>query len=169
MSVTASIVVHFGEGVDSGAFNLAMLDKELNVDASGNELTQFAPGDVVYFLVQHDPSLKIVRVAATDGTVAAQGIRTVTMQDQVDFVAAGESVDITALPSGAVTVGKWYGRQGAGMKITGRNVSVTSGTPAKADLDYKARMNGYKLVTPAVSLTEDETYPITVFIYFEAA
>lgn len=169
--VRATIVVRYGDGVDKGAFSLALLDEKMNIDAAGNVKTSFLPGDLVYFLVQLDPSLRIDKVLATDGQVVYEGE---CLRDRVDrtlFDGVSGARETSAIPAGPVTP-KWYGRVGRNLKVEGRQMSVLTITgcyPALADMSYQARFKGYRLEPPAISLAEGETYPVTIVIYIEAA
>jgi len=168
MSVAATIVVHFGDDVDEGAFAAARFDDELNVDAAGEVVTEFEPGDIIHFLVQHDPSIRISRVAATDGTIAAQPDKYYGLTEQLHFAENDEAQELALIPSGAITRTA-YGRQAAGWTISGRSVKITGGAPVVYDLEYRARCRSFRLHAPNVMLAEDETWPVFIDIYLENA
>ena len=169
MTVAATIVVHFGDDVaEDNRFALAMLDDELNVDAAGEVITSFAPGDIIHFLVQHDPALRLARVAATDGAIAAQPDKSYRIEQQLTFLVANEDQDLQAIPSGAITKTP-YGRVAAGWQVQGRKIRILGNDPVVYDLSYLARMKSYRLHAPNVALGEDETWPVVIGIYLENA
>lgn len=175
MSVSATIVVHFGDDVEAGAFAVAMLDDELNVDGQGEPLTSFAPGSEIYFLVQHEPALVITRIAATDGQVVAQPQKYYAVTDRLDFAedydaaadSSGGEQQLSMIPAGAITPTP-YGRVATAIRYAGRLVRVLGGTPVKYDFAYRARVRSWKLLAPNVALAEGEEWPITIHIYMEA-
>ena len=61
MSVQSTIVVEFGDGADSSGFVAMELDETLNLDSDGNVKTSFAPGNEVWFWLQHDETLRVGR------------------------------------------------------------------------------------------------------------
>jgi hypothetical protein len=167
MTVAATIVVHFGDDVaEDNRFALVMLDDALNVDAAGEVITSFAPGDQIHFLVQHDPALRIARVASSDGTVAAQPDKDYQMEQQLTYLVADEDQELTAIPSGPITKAA-YGRTAAGWTVQGRKLRITGGGPVIYDIEYRARMKSYCLHAPNVVLAEDATWPVVVGIYLE--
>lgn len=163
--VPVTLVVNYGDGVDSSLFSLALLDDFLNRDARDEVITSFAPGDLVNFLVQVDPALRIDRVVATHGQVVSQGYCLRERTDQLLF--AELQGELSAIPAGALSAA-WYGRAAAGLKASGRQLTVTGSVPALGDITYSARFAGYVLHTPMVELAADEEYPIIIVIYIEA-
>ena len=169
MTVAATIVVHFGDDVaEDNRFAVARLDDELNVDAEGEVVTSFAPGDIIHFVVQHDPALVIAGIAATSGTLAAQPDKYYQVEQQLTWLENNESQDLEMIPAGAVTKTA-YGRQPLGWSLTVRGLSITGGAPVVADVSYKARMRSWRLHAPNVVLAEDETWPVVIGIYLENA
>lgn len=176
MSVSATIVVHFGDDVDANTFAMAMLDSELNVDAEGEEITSFVPGDEIFFLIQHDPSLRIDGLPkATDGTVVAQPDKEFVFTEQELIFEEGAGVgdraevggpDLAAVHRGDITK-TWYGREGIGFEVKNRKATVTGGVPSICKVQFNAPMKSYKLHTPNVTLAEDEEYPVVIVIYME--
>ena len=175
MTVAATLVVHFGDEVESGAFAAAVLDWELNVDAQGEAVTSFAPGDRVHFLVQHDATLRIGRIATTAGQVVAEGSGYRSVEQMLSFAAVAEAVDLTYIPAGAVSrdwqqgVNGLNAREGTGFAVSGRQVTVTGNLPCLCVASYRARFNLYSLVCPSPELAENETVQIEIHIYLEAA
>jgi hypothetical protein len=166
MTVAATIVVHFGDDVAAGAFAIARLDDELNVDAAGEVITSFAPGDRIHFLVQHDATLRIAKVVPTDGTVARQPDKDYTITQQLTWLEDNEAQELEATPSGALTK-TGYGRTASGWTLAGRSLSTTGGAPVIYDIEYRARMKSYVLHAPNVTLAEDATWPVVIGIYLE--
>ena len=111
MSEKATLVVKFGQGASSG-FVAAEFDDIKNVDTAGKTKSSFAPGEEPYFLVQHDDSVRIDRIAATGGMVVAMGLVSRPYSDRLDFPALGNTdrkstrlnsshTDISRMPSSA--------------------------------------------------------------------
>lgn len=172
MTVAATIVVHFGDDVADSAFGVAMLDDVLNVDAAGEVKTSFAPGDQIHFLVQHDPSLRVDRVAATHGTIVQLPDKDYELTGDFTFAEPAEAQDLQIYHRGAVTQ-EWFGPSGietrAGLSVANRQVQVAAATPCLVRLTYHGLMKSYRLHAPNVTLAEDETYPVAIVIYMENA
>jgi hypothetical protein len=162
--VPVSLVVTFGESVDTDAFVVAEGDDQLNVDDDGNVKSTFAPGDIFKWLLQHDDTVKVAAVKCSSGVVALLGevARTKTVNQQF---AATDDVELSYIPNGGVTA-KWYGRS-PNLTVNGRTISVDD-YPAVADLSYSAAMLSYRLTPPAMSLDEDENYYILIVVEMEA-
>lgn len=168
MTVKATIVVSFGEGVDgSGSFVLARLDDELNVDRDGNVISSFEPGDQVFLIIQHDDTVRISKVVATHGVIEQLPDKDYGFVDRVLFADAGKEGSLTAIPRGMVSRSP-FGRQSTVM-VAGRKVWIEAGEPVMYDLTYSARVKSYKLHTPSMALGADDEYPIAIVIYMEAA
>ena len=74
MTTQATIVVTFGENVSSSNhFVRAELDDTLNLNSEGKSKTSFNPGDDVYFLIQHDSTVRIRAIRSTSGQVQSLG------------------------------------------------------------------------------------------------
>lgn len=176
MSVAATIVVHFGDDVEAGAYAAAVLDWELNVE-DGDEITSFSPGDRLHFLVQHDATLRIDRIAATAGQVVAEGRTYRQVEQTLSFAEAGEAggADLTYIPSGAVSrdwqqgVDGLNAREGTGFTVAGRLATVSGNTPCLCAVEYRARFNLYLLICPTPALAEEQSVQIEIHIYLEAA
>ena len=71
MGTPASLVLEFGEGVDSSALVVPELDPVRNVDSNGKAKTSFVINVVkeIYFLIHHEDGLSIEWVRPTCGTV----------------------------------------------------------------------------------------------------
>lgn len=166
--MAVSLVVEFGTGVDADSTaGVAELDPVRNVDSEGNQRSQFVPGDEVYFLVHHDSSVYIDRVASTDGMVVAMGPETQDREQQLLFT-NDEQQQLTYVPGGAL-VHDWMGRVGNGFTRTDRQVQVTAAdVPCIENLTYPVNFQLFRLVPPALNLAAGETYSIAVVVYLEA-
>lgn len=173
MSVTASIVVHFGAAVSSSAFAAAALDWQLNVDQAGEEITSFAPGDELHFLVQHDASLRIDRVRATAGQVVAEGLTRRAVEQALSFAEAGQAETLTWQPAGQVTRDWQQGKQnlnareGTGFAVTDRQATVSGGLPCYCLATYPAQFHLYRFICPRPVLGEDESCVVVIHVYME--
>lgn len=166
MSIVASLIVTFGSGADSSALVKMEFDKVMNVDAAGEEKNSFSPGDEIFFLVHHDSTVQVDRIKATSGMVVDQGPVNRDRTQELLFRAITDTHELDYILAGGITA-KWYGNEGTGLKKSGnRTVLITGGVmPAQVAVSYSVAMRLYKLVTPAVELAEDESWPITIVAY----
>lgn len=164
----ATLVVVFGDGVEAG-FVKAEFDEIENVNAAGEVKTQFVPGDEPYFLVQHDPTLRIDRVASTDGmAVSNNAEETRTRTTALDFAQVDDTVELDYLPAGSGSR-VWYGNVPT-IATDGRAITATGGQlPAKGLATYPTTWQSYRLIPPPLTLAAEQTYEITIYIYMEAA
>nr|WP_321465171.1 hypothetical protein [uncultured Desulfobulbus sp.] len=167
MSVGATIVSQFGEGADSSAFVAIELDETLNLDADGNAKTSFAPGDEVWFWIQHAETLVIDRIEATSGMVANCGTVRRSRTQELTFTGT-DSVELSHIPARNPDYA-WYGNVGGGLSRNGRSVSVASQTPCTCDVTMPIDVHLYRFVPPALELVEEATYRIVIVAYMEAA
>ncbi len=170
MSAAATLVVEFGDSADSSAFYAAEFDETLNLDNSGEATTDFAPGDELYFWVQHDSSLAIASVESTDrrGTLVDCGTVTRSRDQEVTFTST-DSVDLSYIPASAPTI-TWYGEVGTRLTVSGKTVAVSGNTPCTADLVFPVAVHLFRYVPPPLVLASDEdTHRIVFVITLEGA
>lgn len=169
MSIAASLVVTFGEGANDTDLVAMEFDKTMNIDAAGEEKSQFSPGDEVFFLIHHAPTLRIGRVMATSGMTVAQGEVSYAREQQLLWVSAEEEQDLSYIAASGVTA-TWYGNEATGLKKSGiRTVTISGGVlPALSLVRHLAVFKLYKLITPLVELAENESWPITIVAEMEA-
>jgi hypothetical protein len=165
MSAT-TIVVRFGDSVsDPGLLALVELDDSRNLGPAGEPITgNFPPGQSVFFLVHHDPLLRIGSVVATSGSVAAQGLNTFSREQQTFFQAVNEPIDLPHLPTAHPAV-VWYGRQSALIR-DGRSLTAP-GAPCIGDLSYQFTASLYRYTPPSLDLDADEVWPVGIVITME--
>jgi hypothetical protein len=164
IEVAESLVVSFGVGANSDALVVLELDDELNGD-----VTSFAPGDDIFFRLHHDETVQLGKMLSTDGQVASQGSGTRTIDGQLLFAEIDDSHDLPYLVSSGFEY-QFLGREATGLKRSNnRTVTITGGDlPSLAVVSYSASFSFFKLITPDVTLEDDESYPITVVAYMEA-
>ena len=163
--VVGTLVVRFGESARSADSKVVVeWDDTLNLDGDGNVKSRYVPGDEAYLLV-HAPGIEIIRVAATDGSVATAGQAVLDREEELSFGDIDDLHDLRYLPAAAPVV-SWCGRQGTGWKRTGRNVRVDDGFPCLAKVSYPVLFDRYRLQTPAKNLAIDEEYPLLVYVYY---
>lgn len=187
MKVVANLVVDFG-GTEGNA--VLELDDILNIeffsdldqilydyygflpDNVGEEtVSNFAPGDKVYFRLQYDKlKLKLKRITSTDGQV--EFIRD-DLRDNSQVLLWVNEDDTHTLSYEVNKIKeedcRSYGNEVA-VKLTGaRVVSIlpNSTLPANYYIAYDAKFAIYRLHTPEVELAENETYPVTIVAYME--
>ncbi len=172
MSVVASFQVTFGEGADSSALVKYEFDKKLNIDAAGEEVTQFSPGDNIFFLIHFDSSkLRIGNVRATHyGQIVKQNIVPRIRSQMLFFSAATDTVELDYIPS-AEPEATWYGNVASQLKmIAQRQMGISGGElPAKCQVEYPVLFQGYKFISPELELAEGDSWPIDIEIIMEAA
>lgn len=168
-NIVADIEVRFSNGADSSAFYKIELDKGLNLDEKGKETSQFSPGDIINFLVHLGPELKIVRVAATNGTISKSGAVSRKREQFLDFAELDDTQQLNYIARGLLTE-KWYGAMATGLSQSARILTISGGQlPALAKIKYQVPFTAYKLHTPKMQLAKNETYPIKIWVYLEAA
>jgi len=157
-----TIVVSFGEGVDSAnALVVVELDDSMNV--SGGEVkNSFQPGDSTYFLIHHDANLGIQSVKSTSGGLFNMGTVSRTGTQEILFESTDHEVELTHNPTGGVSA-YWYGNA-ATVTRSGRTVTANA-APCIGDISYTYRATLYRLDTPSMSLSEGDEYPIGVVVY----
>lgn len=171
MSVVASLLIEFGSGADESALVKLEPDAVMNVDAAGEEKTQFSPGDEFFFLLHFDPAkLRLGRMSATGGMIVPQGAVTRERSKEMLWDMLDDEHELDYLPASGLTAA-WYWREGVGLKRTGqRTVVITGGElPVEGMISHQAGFTLYKLLTPVVELAENEQKKITITVTMEAA
>lgn len=163
MSVQATLVIEFGEGADSGALVVVELDSELN-----NQQTQFAPGTEVWWWLHHDSSLRLGSVICSAGTTIESGTATRTRTEDLTFTDQERTAQLSCVPSSPPTF-SWFGNQGAGVTVNGRNVSVTGGLPCTGAAAYPIQVRLFRYIPPPMTLGPDETFRVVIVVTMEAA
>lgn len=143
----------------------AAWDDTRNRDRAGEVKSQFVPGEAAWFIAQADPSVRITRVAPTDGAVVALGTVNRPQVDSLLLSAADHQGSLSWRPSGSVSV-TWYGNQGSGLRVDGLSVTAAAGHPCRGDCRYTAQVQSYRLDTPRVPLAKGQTWPVDVVIYY---
>lgn len=166
-TIGGTLVVEFGENADSSAFVVVQLDDTLNVDAGGQTVSTFSPGQSAYFWVQHAPSLRIGAVTATSGVIAADGLARRSRTQELTWTSL-ESQELECIPAGAPVL-SWVGAQGSGFALNGRTATVTGNVPCTCEATYPIDVHLYHLVPPTLNLAAGETYRIVIVVYMEAA
>lgn len=169
MSIVNSIVVSFGESVTSDSGSLTVeWDDSLNVDDDGEVKTSFVPGDVLYLLIHHGSDVDVVGVKCTSGTLSGGSAVNITMEDEIGWGSSDDDQELSYSPSGALSY-TWFGRVGSGITLVDKVLTVAESFPCLARVSYLARFLRYKLQTPSVTLAEEETWPLLVYVYYTEA
>lgn len=158
-----------GQDADSSLHTACIPDPTLNrevVDGVDQEKTSFAPGDLYHFLVQHDPTLKVARIASSSGTVSQYGQVTRTHDQAIELPTADEPVSLSYTPSAAPSV-RWYGNAPT-LSRDGRDLSWASGPlPAIGVATYQSAWTSCRLTPPEMTLAEGEDWPVLIVITLE--
>lgn len=147
MTIESTFVATFGGG-DSEGFRVAELDDVLNISASGEVISSFAPTDEVWFWVQHDSSLQIARVAATRSDVMIVDCGVVERQRTQDLLFVGDSVELSYIPTSMPEL-SWSGTVGSGVIWDGRKLSISGDGPCDCVASYSIRVRLFRLIPPA--------------------
>lgn len=156
---------------DSGLFAAMIADfarnRETNSDGEDVEKTSFTPGDIYHFLIQHDPGLLLTAVKSSWGAVQSLGqvTRSHTGED-LQLAEAEDENETSYIPTGSVSA-SWYGNSPR-IANTGREIRYASGPlPAIGRIGYSARWHSYRLVPAALTLGEDEEWPVLIVAYLD--
>ena len=162
-AITASIVVSFGGADDSEGLLLAELDSELN-----NDKSSFLPSETAFFLVYKSANVTFDFPKASSGGIIGGNVVTRTIEEQLRFTRPEDAVSLAKVPSGSVTVVRWYGNSGD-LTFNGRIASLASGYPAVVDVQYVSEAYSYELIPPSIDTDVTPEWPILVFIEGEVA
>ncbi|MFT5728754.1 MAG: hypothetical protein ACI8PB_002910 [Desulforhopalus sp.] len=166
MSSEITSVVSFGESVSSSsALIVAEIDFDKHKDDDGNAQTTFLPGEAVYFLVHHDPTIKIVRVQSTDGgDVQRIGVVTRIKTVELSFDHPAHLLTLGYNPAGAASA-KWYGRQ-SNLYLDGRDLQADL-APCLGDVSFPFVAVQY-LHRPidGLSLAAGESFPTDIKVEY---
>lgn len=176
MSIEATTVVTFGEGVSSQTDYLFTIeiDKLFNLDPDGNIKSTFDPDDgPVYLAVNKTSNVTITAVVSTDGSIQSVGNETRSEQQQNLFASRDQNdIDTLQLAHAFASLSYSYlGRQGNVSSSTSSIGQVTltpaiSLTPFMADISISYPVVIYKLNPPeGLNLGEEDTYNIGVVFY----
>ncbi len=177
MITLASLVVEFGEGVNEETANVKVEFDQLRIaDLYGEEKTQFAPGEEVWFLVHHDSDLAIEWVKPTSGTVNQGSDVARERLQQLLFTPKILAIDLEYIPSGQ-PVTEFYGNTAALGSVDGRRLPlvdydtlrvadyVPSWLPAVCDAAYDVRFLSYRFVPGPIELEDEEDiYPVVIVV-----
>ena len=158
-----------GAGADSGLHMAAIADFERNIetmDGKRQEKTSFYPGDIFHFLIQFDAKLYISKVRSSWGAVQALGPVSRQHEDSIELRGPGDDKSLSYTPAGSVAV-RWYGNAPQ-LNTIGRQLSYRSGPlPAIGTLSYQSRWQSFRLIPAALSLGQDEEWPVLIVAYLE--
>lgn len=165
MSILDTIVVKFGEGVDSSNANISiLLDVVLNGVIDGVEKTSFHPGEICYLLAHIPTPYKLDRITYTSGDVSVLGVVERSVKERIFFSDADTEVQLSFLPSSGIAI-NWFGRS-ATITKKGSDLSATEETvPAIGDATYKYKAYSLRVAPPSISLGEDEDWPLGIVIW----
>lgn len=175
-----TIVLHFAgsdEGVDYDCRYES--DEVRNVDAAGEVVSSFAPGDPYYFLVYCVGNARVTRIVPTGGSVSSLGGVTRNRSDEIGFpelnLEEGKPT-LSYRPTGGISV-DWRTNiapslnVGSGVSVdsSDQSVTISGGTvPCHAKISYNVAFQSYLFTPPAMTLGPDESLDIYIYIYLEA-
>ena len=168
MPIDATIVTSFGEGIsEDDVLVVIELDDELNLDDDGETKTTFYPGDECYFYVHLQAGLTIDRITVTSGArPRSLGSKTVTKTEQMFFPELNEELQLGYFINGISY--SWYGNAGS-IEREERTLKNNSNLPCVADVTYTFTAWSYRYDPPAMTLAEDETYPVGIVVHVSQA
>lgn len=161
-------IASFGEEVSSSASIQAEIDPDKMADSDGNLPSEFLPGTEVFFLVHYDSSKVVIKnILSTDGGDIQRVASVTRTKEQRLTFESSEPVSLSYIPSGSITVKKWYGRT-SGLTREGQQVTADS-PPCLADISYPIAAIQYKhrIVSGYTLNDEDKFYTAAVIEYEE--
>lgn len=162
---------------DSGLFAAMIADFQRNreTDSEGRDVekTSFHPGDIYHFLVQHDPGLRITAVKSSWGSVQALGAvtrsHTGERGEDIQLAEAEDEVETSYIPNIGRVSARWYGNSPDIVNMH-RSVMYRRGPlPAIGKIGYSADWHSYRLVPAALTLRDDEEWPVLIVAYLDLA
>ncbi len=162
-----TIVLTFGKAVQTASgLLLAEIDALMHRDSDGGRITRFEPGTNVFFLLHHDPAIRIVRVDDTGGgNVYRLGEVTRTgMQKGVTFTHPQAQIMLQHIPSGPPSA-SWYGESST-LVVRKRQAISAPSAPCLGDISYQYRAWQYRYVPPAMNLSVDQEFPVDIIIEY---
>ena len=168
--VTASLVVGFQEqGADAGQLPFRA-EVDSREDGYNAGKTSFRPGDDVFILLYHDPSILVTHAIATQGFLTKEGSETITGVEEIITFANQDSASVSG-PIVGVPAITWYGANLGGLRV-GDDASTlyvedagSAGFPdpyvGAAKVTYDTYVTVYKLVNTLIVDTPE--YSITNF------
>ncbi len=163
METASTIIVNPAAAGQAGNNLLIFLDDFLNVDAAGEVITSFAPGDRIYFLVQVLAGLVLEDVRCSDGSLSHLGNVTRQQTDRLNIAEDTDSVSLSKIPHGGLTP-VWYGNEGD-VSLNENELTVRGPLPAVVDMSYSYRAISYLQIAPDIDLEADTTYPLMITAY----
>ena len=162
-AANATIVVSFSDDALSGEYYMAELDAEANGDKTSFPAVSPPP---VYFIIQHDATLKILNIVSTNGSISGGGTVSRTKTDTALFAAAGDDVSLPC--DGSASFSFTFGS--ASVSVNGSTATANSGSfPALANVSVRGTFKQYALNANIPPLAADETYDVYIVIYFGPA
>jgi hypothetical protein len=155
-----------GKSVATGAMIVAEIDGAMHLDGEGQERSAFLPGEPVYFLLHHDPEVKIVRIRTTDdGEVQRIGQVTRTRTQELSFDHPAHLIELAYRPSGQPTA-KWYGRH-SNLFLSGLSLQADL-APCLGEISYPIKATQY-LHRPGSGLVlqPGEAFPVDLKIEYK--
>lgn len=159
-STTITFAIVQPDGADGSSSSISV---ELDAEANDNKTT-FLPGDTANFIIHTVPSDLDVTVDTTIGTVAANGTKSVAVQDQLVFIQSLEET-LSKVPNGTVTTA-WVGRAGGTPIVSGSSIKLTTATNGVLNCTYNTTAKAYTLAGVTIPSGLEE---IQVLIVVSAA
>ena len=158
-----TLVISLDAGTDDDLLAVALLDDELNVDAQGETQSQFAPGDMPYFLVHLDPALAVRGVSCSSGSCRYLGqvVRTAAI-DSLDVDADGDTTELEYIPA-SEPVFAWYGNRPA-VSREGRVLTFSGALPAAGSATYTYQALSYQYRPPPLEPTQEWRTRIVIHV-----
>lgn len=169
MSAQATLVMQFGNATAESAFSKAEMDETLNVDTDGESISEFSPGDSVWFWVQHDDTVEITEILPTggQGDIVDYGMQARTRDAECTWPDTDTEVDLGYIPSAMPTL-TWYGNPGSYLRLDGRVLTIGGNAPATADAVIPIQVHLFRFIPPSLDLpTEADKYRVVLCIYID--
>lgn len=163
MAVTATILVDFAQGGESGATGHLSAEVDDRADGLNNGDTSFQPGDTAYFLVFKSANVTHTDPVPSAGTVTAATVGIVTKEDQIIF--ANVATGSLPVPALAITDYEWMGTDLGTLTLGDDEMTVTAATAGVAvcKITYTTQPEAYGLASPA-NINGETDFDILVYI-----
>ena len=161
-NVTASIVVNFSDGGDSGN-GILMAEIDRRSDGLNNGKSTFYPGDSVGFLLYKGSNVNIDSVVSSAGSIGPAGLQSITVKETVQF--ADKKVGTLQYPAKAIGGYKWLGNDGGQPSLVDEvNLHIEEDIVGVLQVIYSTEAYGYVLSGVPHPLSGEYTYDVLVVV-----
>jgi hypothetical protein len=168
-----------GDRVDDDFFRVLEIDE---IDSTFNDSGDLLQNETAYLLIQHDPGIKIDRIAPSTGTVQQSPVKVTRSQGaETVFYTKEEPFALDYIPEKNSVGGFWWidppsaidfdGSGSPQKTVEGREITVDvegfGDAPCPCTIKYDAEFLQYPWVPPTTDFQDSETkWPVAFQVYF---